>query len=253
MQSKYQYFVVITLGVILFLLGGLVWGFAFQPSTVEASNSRQTVSNDTLPNTITVIGEGTGSGAPDLAKVNLGVQVSDTDVKAATQKAADDMEAVLAALAAQGVAPADIKTSYYNLYVERPFSPEGATTEPVYQVSNTLEVTIRELDNVTTILGAAIEAGANNINSVTFDISEQAPLHSEARKQAIDDARATAEELAQLNGVTLGDVVSVSEVVQAYPIFEAASMAVGGSVAGPITPGNVNITAQLEVTYAIVR
>jgi uncharacterized protein YggE len=249
MQSKYQYFVVITLGVILFLVGGLVWGFAFQPSTVEASSSQQ----DAPSNTITVIGEGTGSGAPDLAKVSIGVQVSDTDVQAATQKAADDMEAVLAALNAQGVAPADIKTSYYNLYVERPFNPEGTTTEPIYQVSNTLEVTIRELDNVTTILGAAIEAGANNINSVTFDISEQAPLHSEARQKAIEDARATAEELAQLNGVTLGDVVSVSEVIQAYPIFEAASVGIGGGVAGPITPGNVNITAQLEVTYAIVR
>lgn len=254
MQSKYQYFVVMVLGVILFLLGGLAWGVAFQPSTVEASSSQQTVGDEaSLPNTITVIGEGTGSGAPDLAKVSIGVQVSDTDVQAATQKAADDMEAVLAALNAQGVAPADIKTSFYNLYVERPFNPEGGVTQPIYQVSNTLEVTIRELDNVTTILGAAIEAGANNINSVTFDVSEQAPLHSEARQQAIEDARATAEELAQLNGVTLGDVVSVSEILVSYPIFEAASVGIGGGVAGPITPGNVSITTQLKVTYAIVR
>ena len=252
MQSKYQYFVVITLGVILFLLGGLVWGLAFQPSTVEASASQQT-SSDTLPNTITVIGEGTGSGAPDIAKVNLGVQVSDTDVNAATQKAADDMEAVLAALTAQGVAPEDIHTSYYNLYVERPFNPEGTATEPIYQVSNTVEVTIRDLEQVTTILGAAIEAGANNINSVTFDVTDPAPLHSEARQQAIEDAKATAEELAQLNGVTLGDVSSVSEIVQAYPVFEAASVGIGGGVAGPITPGNVNITTQLEVVYPIVR
>src|SRR5688500_8881519 len=138
MQSKYQYFVVITLGVILILLGGLVWCIAFQLSTVEASPSQQA----TPPILITVIGEGTGSDAPDIAKVNLGVQVSDTDVNAATQKAADDMEAVLAALSAQGVAPEDIHTSYYNLYVERPFNPEGTATEPVYQVSNTVEVTI---------------------------------------------------------------------------------------------------------------
>jgi uncharacterized protein YggE len=224
----------------------------FQPTPAAASNTLQ--AGETPARTIVVIGEGKGTGQPDLARVNLGVQVSDTDVQAATQKAADDMEAVLAALQAQGVAPEDIQTSYYNLYVERPYNPEGTVTQPIYQVSNSVEVTIRNLDQVTTILGAAIEAGANNINSVTFDITDPSALHSEARQNAVEDAEATAAELAQLNGVTVGDVVSVSEVVQPTVFYDvAAAQGIGGGVAGPITPGEVVVTVQLEVTYAIVQ
>lgn len=253
MKVKYYHIVIVILGVVLFLLGASVmWGLTpFQPAPAAASNALQ--AGEAPARTITVIGEGKGSGQPDLARVNLGVQVSDPDVKAATQKAADDMEAVLAALQAQGVAPADIQTSYYNLYVERPFNPEGTTTQPIYQVSNTLEVTIRDLEQVTTILGAAIEAGANNINSVSFDITDPAEIRSEARQNAVEDAEITAAELAQLNGLTLGDVVSVSEVVQPGIFYDAAAQGVGGGVAGPITPGDVTVTVQLEVTYAIVQ
>jgi uncharacterized protein YggE len=154
------------------------------------------------------------------------------------------------------VAENDIETSYYNLYVERPYGPQGPSDEVLYQVSNTVQVTIRDLSKVTEILGRAIEAGANNINSVTFDLSEPSELRAQAREQAVQNARETAEELAQLNGVALGEVVSVSEVIESggYYVSEVSSAAYGqGGGAGPISPGNVDVTAQLQVVYAIVQ
>jgi uncharacterized protein YggE len=125
----------------------------------------------------------------------------------------------------------------------------------LYHVSNNVQMTVRDLDKLTPILGAAIESGANNINSVTFNVSDPSELRSDARQRAVDDALATAQELAALNGVKIGNVVDVSEVIQqgAYYISEVsyAAAGVGGGGAGPITPGEVEITVQLQITYAI--
>jgi uncharacterized protein YggE len=202
-----------------------------------------------------VVGEGKVTAPPDIAMVDLGVQVSDPDVKAATDKAGATMETILAALKAQGVADADIRTSYYNIYVDRPYSPDGTPIEGNYQVNNNLQVTIRDLSKLSETLGAAVEAGVNSVNNITFNLSDTNELEAQARQKAVDDAVATAQDLAQLNGVAVGEVVSVSEVVQGGIIYSdfAAAQGVGGGGVGPITPGDVNVTVQLQITYAILQ
>jgi uncharacterized protein YggE len=142
------------------------------------------------------------------------------------------------ALIAQGVAENDIQTSYFNIWVERPYAPDGSQSgEPIYHVSNTVRVTIRDLSKVTTTLGAAIEAGANTISSITFNIADPAESQSQAREQAVSDAQAKAQELAGLNGVTLGEVTQVSEVVpSAVPLYDTASYAQGAGGGGSHRP-----------------
>jgi uncharacterized protein YggE len=126
-----------------------------------------------------------------------------------------------------------------------------------YRVSNNVQVTIRDLDNVGTILDAAVEAGANNIFGVDFALDDPSVVESEARQKAVEDARAKAEELATLNGVTLGDVVSVSEVVGLGGGYymgnfsEQAMMRMGGGGGAPIAPGELELTMQLQVIYAM--
>jgi uncharacterized protein YggE len=155
------------------------------------------------------------------------------------------------------VAENDIQTSYYNVWVERPYTPQGQPgTDVLYHVSNNVMVTIRDLDTVTPVLGAAIEAGANNINSVSFSIEDPTPLRAQVQELAVADALAEAQELAGLNGVELGEVVSVSEVISsgAYYVSELSAAqqgGFGGGGAGPISPGNVEVSVQLEVSYAI--
>ncbi len=208
-----------------------------------------------LPGTITVVGEGKVKAKPDMAQASIGVEIINPDVKQASDEAAKTMEAVLAALKAQGVADADIQTSYYNIWVERPYSPEGMpSTQAIYHVSNNVQVTVRDLSKVTLVLGAAIEAGANTINSVTFNVTDPSDLRSEARQKAVENAKTNAQELATLNGVQLGSVVSVSEVISsgAYYVSEvAAAQGLGGGGGGPILPGEVEVSVQLQIAYAI--
>lgn len=204
---------------------------------------------------ITVVGEGKVKVRPDIATANIGVEVVRADVKDASSAAAAQMDAVLAALRKQGVATADIQTSFYNIWVERPYAPEGrATTEVIYHVTNQMQVTIRALDKVTTTIGAAIEAGANSINGISFQVEEPRETRSRARRDAFADAQAKAEELAALAGATLGEVVSVSEMVNQFGPFPgemAMSARGGGGDGGPIVPGEVEVTMQLQVVFAI--
>ena len=123
-------------------------------------------------------------------------------------------------------------------------------------MNNNLGITVRELSKVGAVLDAAIGAGANSIQGVRFSLAEPEPLQSDARAAAVTNARAKAEELAELTGVTIGHVVSVSEVVgnggyygSNFDSLNSLKMGMGG--AGPITPGELELSLDLEVVYAI--
>jgi len=95
------------------------------------------------------------------------------------------------------------------------------------------------------VIDAAVEAGANAIYGVSFGIDKPEDLASEAREKAIADALAKAEELAELNGVQVGEVVSISEIVGQTPYYgveRAALMADGLGGAGPFTPGEQEVS-----------
>jgi uncharacterized protein YggE len=211
---------------------------------------------------ITVVGEGQVKIQPDMAQVNIGIEVISDTVKGASSLGADTMAAVMTALKEQGVADKDMQTSGYSVWVERPYGPDGPAPDraPIYHVSNSVSVTIRDLDKVGSVLDAAIEAGANNIYGVTFSLVDPTPLMAQAREKAVADAQAKAQDLAELNGVNLGDVVSVSEVIGSgtsggyYPGFgrlAVAAQGMGGGGGGPISPGELQMISQLQITYAI--
>ncbi len=253
-----RFWIIATTGVVILLLAGVLvfarTGFA--PSAAQAQTVAETTS--TLPRTITVVGEGTVKIKPDIAQANIGVEVIKPTVKEASSGARDVMQAVLKALKEQGVGEKDIQTSGFNVYAERPYTPEGPSDEILYHVSNQVAVTIRDLETVETVLGATMEAGANSIYGVTFSLAEPSKVESEARKKAVADAQAKAQELATLNGVKLGDVVSVSEVVGGRGGYYAGgfrevvvSAGMGGGGGGPIAPGEMELTMQLEIVYTI--
>jgi uncharacterized protein YggE len=253
-----QFWIIATTGVVMALVAVvLVFVRAgFVPSAAQTRTVAETTS--TLPRTITVVGEGTVKIKPDIAQSNIGVEVIKPTVKEASSGARDVMQAVLKALKEQGVGEKDIQTSGFSVWVERPYTQEGQPGEPIYHVTNQVAVTIRDLETVETVLGATIEAGANNIYGVTFSLADPSQVESEARKKAVADALAKAQELATLNGVKLGDVVSVSEVVGGRGGYYAGGFrevampaAMGGGGGGPIAPGELELTMQLEIVYTV--
>ena len=248
---EYKLLYLLGLSALLFMaLAGLVRG----PASVSAQANQPT----SLPGrTITVVGEGTVRTQPDIARATIGIDVVKGSVKEASAASSDTLAAVLAALTELGVADEDIQTAGYSVYAER-FGPDGplAENDTRYRVTNNLLVIIRDLEQVGPLLDAAIDAGANNIYGVEFSVDDTTAAETEARTKAVDDAQRKAAELAALNGVTVGDVVAISEIIgnaggyYAGGFAEEASMALGGG-GTPISPGQLALTMRLEIVYAI--
>jgi uncharacterized protein YggE len=210
---------------------------------------------DNPANTLAVTGVGTASGAPDIAILELGVQTNNSNVLTAFNEANDRLNAVRDAVLGQGVAAEDLQTLGLSLYQETPYDPQtGMPGERViYRVNNMLRVTIRDVDKVGDIISAGVNAGANSISGLNFSLSDPAALQAEAREKAIADARARAEQLAALTGVTLGaPVVIVEGDSGTVTPFPAMSQAFGmGGGGAPVESGQLSVTVQVRVTYSI--
>jgi len=223
------------------------------------------------PRTITVVGRGEVKAKPDIARANIGVEVTAATVAEAMADAKARMAAVLKALKEFGVSEKDIQTSNFSISFERlapeyPLPVSAGGSEPkaqgaeegspagIYHVSNMVEVTIRNLDNVGDVLDAVIEAGANNMWGIYFGLDDTSALEAQAREAAVADARARAESLARLHGVNVGDVIAISEVVGNLPVpyYGEGPVMKGYSGGGAaVEPGEVTFSTQIQVVYAI--
>jgi uncharacterized protein YggE len=247
----YKFWFITLISSILAISPLLLIQLGVLPTQAQAQTTQPI--GDTFARTLTVVGEGTANVEPDTAQATIGVQITNKNLEEATSAAQQRMDAVLTALQNQGIAEQDIQTTNFNIFVEQPREPEGQLTgEMLYHVNNNVQVTIRELNNIGPVLDAAIEAGANNLYGVNFSVEETDAARAQAREEALNQATAQAQDLAQLANLQLGEVVRISEVIgDQGPIpFAAQAEAIGGA-GGPIAPGQLEVTVHLEVTYGI--
>jgi uncharacterized protein YggE len=167
------------------------------------------------------------------------------------------MSAVVDALQKAGVAAADIQTQVVQLqpqYEQPPVSatPSLTTTVPQlvgYIATNLVQVTVRKLDALGRLLDTAVQAGGNQIEGISFEVSDPAPALDQARQAAWNDALHKAQQLSELAGTQLGDVLSISESSPGpQPIFAPA---VRASSAVPIQPGTQTIEVDLQVIWLL--
>lgn len=201
---------------------------------------------------ITVTGMAEVEVAPDLATLRSGVETLAPTAGAAVAENAALMTAVLTALEAAGVDKADIQTSQLNLspvYDNRP-EREGPAVIEGYSVRNVLTVRVRNLIRLGATIDAMAAAGANRIDSVSFDIADPGPHLDAARRDAVADARARAELLADAAGVTLGPVMTLRESPSydgPVPMRARAEVA----MAMPVAEGAISLGASVEIVYGI--
>ncbi len=206
---------------------------------------------DTNP-MITVTGIGTVEAVPDIATLMIGVTTQGDTAAAAMAANSASVEAVIARLTAAGIEARDMQTSNLSLNPNWTGYDSSVPTISGYVATNLLTIRVRKLDALGTVLDAAITDGANTLNGLTFDLAEPEPARNEARKEAVADARAKAELLAVAAGVTLGRIISISEVsvgTEPMPMFrqDAASAAV------PVAGGEVGMSASITISYEIVE
>jgi hypothetical protein len=225
-------------------------------NTAEAAPPRQ----DGGQRTITVTGYGVAYGAPDVVMVGLGVESSDPDIVVAMNGVTERMNAVNQALQAGGVEVKDIRTESFYIYQDYKYGTgmemQPEEPQPFYRVSTTVAVTVRQTDKVAELLAAAVNAGANVVNYIQFDIQDRSALESEARGLAVTDARARADELAGLMGLTVGEVLQVNEGSGGYgpyPMYGLGGGGGGAEMAAPpsISQGTLSVSMTVTVTFAV--
>jgi uncharacterized protein YggE len=208
------------------------------------------------PATLYVEGQGSVTVPPDTASVTVGVDVQRDRLRDAQAEASAQAAAIIAAAEAGGVATDDIQTANFGVNVVRDYDRDGNPGPVVgYQVSNQVELTVREPDRLGAILDAVVAAGANNIYGIAFYVEDPSAAASQARAQAVRDARTKAEELATAAGVRLGRVLSITESSAPPPAPEvfargAAEMD-AAQAAVPIQAGTSEIVVDVQMTFEL--
>lgn len=211
------------------------------------------VSGGTATRALTVMGTGSVSVTPDIVIVSLGVQTVGPDIARAVAQNNDAASAVQAAAGELGVAPEDMRTTYFYVSTQQQYDEFGNVTgEVTYWVDNTITVTLRDTSKLGDLLEAAVDAGANSISGVSFSVDDPSQAEDEARQEAVEDARQRAEMLATAAGATLGELVSISTGGVSGPIPYYGEFGLGGGGGGvPISPGTTEVTVQVTAVYAL--
>lgn len=205
---------------------------------------------------VTVEGEGTARGAPDVARTTVGVNVTRPTVEEAVAEANAAAEAVLAALRAEGVAPDDIQTTQVSIRPEQRFFEDRPPEVSGYTVTNMVEVTIRDIDGVGQVIAAVAAAGgdATRVEQLVFEVDDDEALRAEARAEAFANARRKAEQYAELADATPGGIVSISEQQTQggpMPFAVAEDEAAGQSSPVPISRGQQEVSVRVQVVWSL--
>lgn len=216
--------------------------------------------------TVTVNGSGQATLPPDVAHVSFTVQNDAADVATAQAATTKQANAAIAFVKEQGIADKDVKTLSYNISPQysypRPcvsgeMCPMSSSVPKIvgYQVSESIQVTVRDLSSVGALLSGLGKLSVQNVGGPDFALDDATAGHDAARADAITKARAQAKLLAKQLSVRLGKIVNFSESSGGYPVPMYA-MGLGGSesksAAAPNVPtGENTYTASVSITYEI--
>jgi uncharacterized protein YggE len=204
---------------------------------------------------ISVTGTGEAVGAPDIARISLGVNITSTSIAMAMDESNSVMEAITEALVELGVEAEDIQTSNFSIWPEDRFERALGETlaERSYRVENTVTVKVRDLSILAQVIEAALENGANNLYGLDFSVDDSSELAADARALAVADARAKAEQLAEELGVTLGEARIVSEQFGSVSVRAESARPMGGGGGPAISEGSISVSVQVDVTFDMAR
>ena len=215
--------------------------------------------------TITVQGTGEATLPPDIARVSFTVENTAETVAQAQGRTNEQAREAKAAVTKFSILDKDVKTLSYNISPR--YSYPNCTTNPFvpcdrdpvvtgYRVSETVQVTVRNLENVNALLAALGDAGVQNVNGPAFALEDTNAGYNAARAEAIAEAKTQAGVLARQLGVSLGKIVNFNEFSGGYPYpYPAYGLGMGGdtkaSSVPEISPGENTYSASVSITYEI--
>ncbi len=240
---KTQFFLLLSISLILCIS---------KASWAQNSDSLNTASPT---NGISVTGHAEVDVKPDVAYATLGVVTEADDEADAVAKNATTATAVKQALLKGGVVDDDIRTQYYQIDPQYDYRSSPAVLAG-YQVSDVFKITVHNLAKAGVIVDHATQAGANQVEGITFDLADRSQVEGEALAAAVANARSKADLMAGAAGVSLGRLIDLAEVTTptrgpVYPMMMRAAEPSPPPPTTPITPQDINIIADVTALYSI--
>jgi uncharacterized protein len=234
------------------LLGAVAGSAIFALAACDSSSGPPAAAgSDTAARQVTVIGEGQVQGTPDTLTSDVSIEFLAPDVTTAMNQTSERQQALIDALVNSGIDRKDISTTQVSL---QPQFGDGNTIVG-YRASNSIEVKIRKLDSASQTLALIVSTGgdATRINSVNYSIEDDSQLVKDARARAFNDAKDRAEQYAQLSGLRLGKVISISEVAGSTPPTPMPTPMPRSAMAEavPLSPGQQTVGFSVTVTWAL--
>jgi uncharacterized protein len=248
---KIFWYTVVALGLVAALL------LPAAPGRIAAQGPQ---AEDNGRRTVTVTGTGQVTASPDQVVIRVGIQTQAEEAAAALADNSEQMQDLIDALQEAGVAEDDIQTQVVSLFpiYEQPraeVSPPVTQTQQIvaFQATNIVEVRSRDLEGLGELLDTTVQAGGNRIEGIRFDVSDSAALFDQARQAAWEDALHKAEQLAEIAGLELGEVRTMTEMSRTPRPFLDVPAAAGGraEAAVPIEPGSQTLELDISVTWLL--
>lgn len=190
----------------LILLALLILGIAGSVMLIKVA----TGTLDTERDTVTIMGEGRVIAQPDLGKVTVSIVTENETAEAAQEENITQFNQVVDALKELGIKDEDLQTTSFSVNPLYDYTDDGRVSNG-FEVRQSVQVTIRDLDKSGDVIQAAGNSGANQVSGLSFTIDEPEQYREEARQKALENAKQKADELSQTLGVKLGKIVSFSE------------------------------------------
>jgi len=197
---------------------------------------------------VTVIGEAKSQEKNQKASFSAGVMVQNMDKNTAITEVNTKMESLIKAVKDFGIKDADIKTQNLSYYQE----PKGGQNPGMWQVNNSVEIVLREIDKANALTDLISSSGANNVYGPNFSMEDTNQAGKDLYDMAIKDAKEKAESIAVASGRKLGKVLSVNDggtTSNVYPMALRADSAMGGGAVSE--PGSTTVYKSLTVVFEL--
>ena len=208
-----------------------------------------------------VTAEGKVTVVPDIALLEVGVEVQKEKLSEAQSQAAESMSSVMSVLKGKGIADKDIQTQQYSIYPVRDWDDKNRQEYLVgYRVTNSVIVKIRKIDDTGSIIDAVTAAAGDDIriNNIDFSIDDPVPYYKTAREKAVQYAMEKAKQIADTAGIKLGKPIYIQEstpyyqpvvrnVMKASDVMEAAAAPAPTAISG----GELEVSVNIQMVYGI--
>jgi uncharacterized protein YggE len=205
---------------------------------------------------LSVSAQAEASRVPDVASLSTGVVTQAADANAALAANASQMNKVMAAIKAAGIAEKDIQTSGINVSPQYKYTDNQPPAITGYQASNTVSIKVREIGKLGEVLDALVASGANQVNGPSFEIDQPEAVYDEARRAALEKAQQRAQMYAKSLDLKVRRIVSISEgggFQPPRPMMMAKAAGFDRAESSPVSPGETTLTANLDVVFELGR